>query len=155
MFSAVFEQTDLAPSSSISFYFPNASFMNIKRWHEYHETKLRYGNFPDYNRLIHNAWPRLIMKQSLFRVSLGFGLATLLAACGAGSVSQAPAATASTAALVQTADGNAQPMVTVATATMPAPDCAAEGCSRPRIIDANAEAYRYDALRRAAAAPQS
>jgi hypothetical protein len=34
---------------------------------------------------------------------------------------------------------------------MPAPDCAADGCKGPRIIDANAEAYRYDAMRRAAA----
>jgi hypothetical protein len=36
-------------------------------------------------------------------------------------------------------------------ATMPAPDCAADGCQGLRIIDANAEAYRYDAMRRAAA----
>jgi hypothetical protein len=35
-------------------------------------------------------------------------------------------------------------------AAMPAPDCAADGCKSPRIIDANAEAYRYDAMRRAA-----
>jgi hypothetical protein len=34
---------------------------------------------------------------------------------------------------------------------MPAPDCAADGCKSLRIIDANAEAYRYDAMRRAAA----
>jgi hypothetical protein len=34
---------------------------------------------------------------------------------------------------------------------MPAPDCAADGCQGLRIIDANAEAYRYDAMRRAAA----
>jgi hypothetical protein len=33
---------------------------------------------------------------------------------------------------------------------MPAPDCAADGCQGLRIIDANAEAYRYDAMRRAA-----
>jgi hypothetical protein len=37
---------------------------------------------------------------------------------------------------------------------MPAPDCAAQNCSGLRIVDANAEAYRYDAMRRAAAAPQ-
>jgi hypothetical protein len=34
---------------------------------------------------------------------------------------------------------------------MPLPDCAAEGCKSLRIIDANAEAYRYEAMRRAAA----
>lgn len=33
----------------------------------------------------------------------------------------------------------------------PAPDCAVEGCSSLRIIDGNAEAYRIDAMRRAAA----
>ncbi len=40
--------------------------------------------------------------------------------------------------------------VTVASATMPAPDCAAEGCAGLRIIDGNAEAWRLDAQRRAA-----
>jgi hypothetical protein len=41
-------------------------------------------------------------------------------------------------------------------ANSPAPDCAADGCKSLRIIDANAEAYRYEAMRRAAAdAPQS
>ena len=40
--------------------------------------------------------------------------------------------------------------VTVASATMPAPDCAAEGCAGLRIIDGNAEAWRIDAQRRAA-----
>jgi hypothetical protein len=34
---------------------------------------------------------------------------------------------------------------------MPAPDCAADGCKGLRIIDGNAEASRYDAMRRAAA----
>ena len=37
----------------------------------------------------------------------------------------------------------------VASATMPAPDCAAEGCASLRIIDGNAEAWRIDAQRRA------
>jgi hypothetical protein len=37
-----------------------------------------------------------------------------------------------------------------------APDCAADGCKGLRIIDANAEAFRYEAMRRAAAdTPQS
>ena len=32
----------------------------------------------------------------------------------------------------------------------PAPDCAADGCADLRIIDGNAEAFRLDAMRRAA-----
>lgn len=92
------------------------------------------------------------MKQVISRIGAGVSLLVLLAACGAGS--SAPPATM-TAGLVQTTSGSAQAVVNVATATMPAPDCAAEGCARPRIIDGNAEAYRYAAMRRAAAAPQS
>ena len=41
-------------------------------------------------------------------------------------------------------------IATIASATMPAPDCAAEGCASLRIIDGNAEAWRIDAQRRAA-----
>jgi hypothetical protein len=41
--------------------------------------------------------------------------------------------------------------VPTASATMPQPDCAADGCNAPRIIDANAEAWRYAAMQRAAA----
>lgn len=88
------------------------------------------------------------MKLNVFRTALGLTLAAMLAACGAGSTSEQPA---QVAGLVQTANGSAQPVTTVATASMPAPDCAAENCQSLRIIDANAEAYRYDAMRRAAA----
>ena len=38
---------------------------------------------------------------------------------------------------------------------MPAPDCAAEGCASLRIIDGNAEAFRIDAMRRAASGDAS
>jgi len=95
------------------------------------------------------------MKQNLIRSAFGLTLAVLLAACGAGNSANQPALTAG---LVTTAAGTtAQPVINVATATMPAPDCAAQGCNGLRIIDGNAEAYRYDAMRRAAAesGPQS
>jgi len=94
------------------------------------------------------------MKLTALRNVFGLTLAALLAACGASTTTEQPV---QTAALVQTVNGTAQPVTTVATATMPAPDCAADNCKGLRIIDANAEAYRYDAMRRAAAegAPQS
>lgn len=74
-------------------------------------------------------------------------LTVLLAACGASTSVDQPTRTAG---LVETVNGSAQPITTVATATMPAPDCADQGCHGLRIIDANAEAYRYDAIRRPA-----
>jgi hypothetical protein len=43
-------------------------------------------------------------------------------------------------------NGAAQP---APAATEPQPDCAPEGCNGLRIIDANAEAYRMDAMKRA------
>lgn len=88
-----------------------------------------------------------IMKSFIFRSALAIGLAVLLAACGAGNTVDQPV---QTAGVVGTADSAAQPIVTVATATMPAPDCAVDGCRGLRIIDANAEAFRFDAARRAA-----
>jgi hypothetical protein len=83
-----------------------------------------------------------------FRTAACLGLATILAACGSGTqVDQPPQA----AAMIATASG-----VQAAAANTPAPDCAADGCKGLRVIDANAEAYRYEAMRRAAAeAPQS
>jgi len=73
-------------------------------------------------------------------VQTGVPTTTVTATTGVTSVSAA--ATASTAAATVT--------VTTVAANSPAPDCAADGCSSPRIIDANAEAWRYDAMRRAA-----
>jgi hypothetical protein len=75
------------------------------------------------------------MKHFVLRTVSGLGLATLLAACGSGTQIDQPPRTAA--------------MTT--TANMPAPDCAADGCKGLRVIDANAEAYRYEAMRRAAA----
>jgi hypothetical protein len=104
-----------------------------------------------YNSSFLNAALPTIMKFSAFRLASALSLAALLAACGSGTDVDLPS---QTAAVVHTA-GTA----TAAAATnMPAPDCAADNCTSLRIIDANAEAYRYDAQRRAeadAASPQA
>ncbi|MFS2019684.1 hypothetical protein ACEN88_24270 [Massilia sp. CT11-108] len=86
------------------------------------------------------------MKISAFRTAIAVTLAVTLAACGSGAQIDQPVQTAAmTGSAAQ-----------VASANSPAPDCAADGCKGLRIIDANAEAYRYEAMRRAAAdAPQS
>ena len=81
------------------------------------------------------------MKLHAFRSLAALGLAVILTACGAGQVDQQPTLTV---AAMQSSSAQAS-------AAMPAPDCAADGCQGLRIIDANAEAYRYDAMRRAAA----
>lgn len=82
-------------------------------------------------------------------------LAALLAACGAGNQADMPNQTASMIQtnVVQTPAAQAGSATQVATAAMPAPDCAADGCKGLRIIDANAEAFRYQAMHNAA--PQS
>ncbi|MGB9107742.1 MAG: hypothetical protein WCC39_03550 [Telluria sp.] len=85
------------------------------------------------------------MKLHAFRSVSALALVALLAACGGGQADQPT----QTAAAVMTAQSGSAAKV-IATA-MPAPDCAADGCKSLRIIDANAEAYRYDAQRRAAA----
>lgn len=85
------------------------------------------------------------MKLHAFRSAFALVAAVILAACGGGQADQ-PTQTAA-AVLVSGQSGTAAQVA----ATMPAPDCAADGCKSPRIIDANAEAYRYDAMRRAAA----
>ena len=97
-------------------------------------------------------------------------LAALLAACGgpqdalpsqtAASIQTGSATTSvhvsadagtgstGTATTGAAAAGTAVP---TASATMPQPDCAADGCNGLRIIDANAEAWRYAAMQRATA----
>jgi len=114
-----------------------------------------------------------IMQTRLLHAAV-LSLAVLLAACG-GPITDEPTSTAgtvqtgvpTTSATVTATDGvsaagtaatsagattgTAATPVTVAT-NSPAPDCAADGCRSPRIIDANAEAWRYDAARRAALA---
>ena len=81
-------------------------------------------------------------------------LAFALGACGcqydiAPSLSLATttvAASAPTATTPATGPMGAAPGL--ASASMPAPDCAPEGCASLRIIDGNAEAWRIDAARR-------
>jgi hypothetical protein len=85
------------------------------------------------------------MKLHALRSVSALALAALLAACGGGAIDQ-PTQTAAVAVAGQS--GSAAKVIAAA---MPAPDCAADGCKSLRIIDANAEAYRYDAQRRAAA----
>jgi hypothetical protein len=85
------------------------------------------------------------MKISAFRTVIAVSLASLLAACGSGAQIDQPVQTAAMTGSAAQVSANS-----------PAPDCAAEGCNGLRIIDANAEAFRYEAMRRAAAdAPQS
>lgn len=98
---------------------------------------------------------------SLRTVSI-IALSVLLTACGAGqedtqtSIQFAPmqlAATVQSPALSASgSSAGSAGMVANHTAgpNSPAPDCAAEGCASLRIIDGNAEAYRIDAMRRAA-----
>ena len=85
------------------------------------------------------------MKLHAIRSVTALGIAVTLAACGGGQADQ-PTVTAATVTMASASGVTAQ-----GATSMPAPDCAADGCKRPRIIDANAEAYRYDAMRRAAA----
>ena len=95
---------------------------------------------------------------SLPRLAFALFLTSLLAACGGGAATEAPlpmmtataAATVSTPPATTAGAPSAPAFASVATATMPAPDCAPEGCASLRIIDGNAEAWRIDAERRAA-----
>jgi len=77
-------------------------------------------------------------------------LAAILCACGG---STADGSALQTAALVQTAPATRAVDLSVDPAAVgqtPAADCAAEACAGLRIIDGNAEAFRLDAMRRAA-----
>jgi len=101
------------------------------------------GKFPAYNSSSVNAFPPQIMKQFALLTAFAASLAVLLTACGGTMDADL---SNQTAAIVTS--------VPVLAANDPAPDCAAEGCNSPRIIDANAETFRFDAQRRAAD-PQS
>jgi hypothetical protein len=90
---------------------------------------------------------------------LGLGLAVLLTACGgdnvqidtprtaAMSLADVPATPSDEAAANPAAGAPAG--IQVASASMPQPDCAADGCKGLRIVDANAEAFRYQAMQHA------
>lgn len=91
----------------------------------------------------------------IFATSL---LAAALSACGAGNVEvadtpiqtaavSAGASQSTTQAASHAVDLSVDP---AAVGQTPAPDCAAENCAGLRIIDGNAEAFRLDAMRRAA-----
>jgi hypothetical protein len=90
------------------------------------------------------------------RSLLALAVTVLLAACGGTDVqSNTPIQTAalvqSSASVAQAAPGSASAASQGASAqAAPQPDCAPEGCTSLRIIDGNAEAYRVEAMRRAA-----
>lgn len=88
------------------------------------------------------------MKLFRIRSLLVMCMAALLAACGGSADLDIQVVPAQTAGFVQKVDVAAvqQPVPNL----NPAPDCAPEGCNSLRIIDGNAEAYRIDAMRRAA-----
>jgi hypothetical protein len=82
------------------------------------------------------------MKLITTRTLCAAALATLLAACG-GTEPDANAPVQLAAVMQsETASAAGNP------ATQPQPDCAPEGCNGLRIINANAEAYRIDAMER-------
>ncbi|QJD98768.1 hypothetical protein HH212_00860 [Massilia forsythiae] len=92
-----------------------------------------------------------ILRTATFRTVFAFGLAAMLGACGGNPQDVQPLQSA--ASVQSAATGGAAVAVAlpaVDPAAMPAPDCAADNCRGLRIIDANAEAFRYDAMRRAA-----
>lgn len=98
-----------------------------------------------------------------FRTIAAIALTALLSACGAGqqdtqaamtlgSAVQSDAFVAPTGTVAAPAAASTGPAVAAASGPHnPVPDCAPEGCNSLRIIDGNAEAYRVDAMRRAAA----
>ncbi|BDT58227.1 hypothetical protein MasN3_17210 [Massilia varians] len=98
-----------------------------------------------------------------FRTFSAIALTALLTACGAGqqetqtpmtlgAAVQSDLGVATAATVPQSTAVSTGPAVAAATGpNNPVPDCAAEGCRSLRIIDGNAEAYRIDAMRRAAA----
>ena len=97
---------------------------------------------------MHTQHIRTILAASLF--------AAFLSACG-GAASDTAGAPIQTAAVVASVAVSATASHAVdlsvdpaAVGQTPAPDCAADGCAGLRIIDGNAEAFRIDAMRRAA-----
>ena len=93
------------------------------------------------------------MKLRTLRSILTVSVLALLTACGAGDF---PADTANQSASLVGSSTPATAAVTTSVAATPAtgeqplPDCHPEQCAGLRIIDGNAEAFRIDAMRRAA-----
>jgi hypothetical protein len=73
-------------------------------------------------------------------------IALALSACG-GTGSATESAPVQTAAATHVVDLSVDP---ASAGKTPVPDCAPENCSGLRVIDGNAEAFRLDAMRRAA-----
>jgi hypothetical protein len=98
------------------------------------------------------------MNLATIRTILTASLLSLLTACGAGAPTDAidasaavkVATTASGASAFQATSAQAALPVQAVTAQQPLPDCQPENCAGLRIIDGNAEAFRIDAMRRAA-----
>jgi hypothetical protein len=132
---------------------PNKKLSNVQYLRTINEKKLRSGKFTAYNSPI-TAELAFAMTTLHIRSLLAIAVTALLAACGGTDVqSNTPT---QTAALVQSSAAQAAPLGTssaaaqAAAAQAPQPDCAPEGCKGLRIIDGNAEAYRVEAMRRAA-----
>lgn len=98
------------------------------------------------------------MNLATIRTIITASLLALLTACGAGAPTGAidasaavkVATTASGASAFQATSAQAALPVQAVTAQQPLPDCQPENCAGLRIIDGNAEAFRIDAMRRAA-----
>jgi len=97
------------------------------------------------------------MNFAAVRTLLTTSLLALLTACGAGAPTDALNASAAVkvtttagSPAVQGAPAQAALPVQAITAQQPLPDCQPENCAGLRIIDGNAEAFRIDAMRRAA-----
>jgi len=102
------------------------------------------------------------MKFFSLRTIAALATTALLTACGGQQDSQAvqtqTAALSVSSIQVAAVPSTGAPVAPSASANMPAPDCAAEGCGSLRIIDGNAEAFRLDIQRRdalQASLPQS
>ena len=76
-------------------------------------------------------------------------LAVVLTACGGTDPDTETSFQSTGVMTVQVAGSAGAVAAQPAQATGPQPDCAPEGCNQLRIIDANAEAYRMDAMKRA------
>lgn len=87
--------------------------------------------------------------QTAASIQTGSATTSVHVSAAAGTGSTGATATGTTGSTGSAAAGSTA--VPTASATMPQPDCAADGCNGPRIIDANAEAWRYAAMQRAAA----
>jgi hypothetical protein len=133
---------------------PDKKLSNVQYLRTINKKKLSAGKFTAYNSPI-TAELAFAMTTLHLRSLLAIAVTALLAACG-GTDAQSNAPT-QTAALVQSSAAQAAPLGTssaaaqaAAAAQAPQPDCAPEGCKSLRIIDGNAEAYRVEAMRRAA-----